>query len=116
VRELCPEKAWRALPKANVFCTKRAWDEVTEKSRMAGIENRYFSVLANPGSFKDRDHEAISAYYVLWYFRFLAAAADRKPLKLNIEGPERELNQDTRERLESHGVMFINPDSTINSR
>src|SRR5690348_14910577 len=65
VRELPAGKEWRALPKATVFCTKRAWDDVTEKVRMVDIENRYFAVLADPGTYETRNHDAISAYYVL---------------------------------------------------
>src|SRR3546814_16297131 len=59
VREMTTGKVTRAKPKAHLFCTKRAWDDLTEKSRMAGFEKAYFNVLANPSNFESRDHEAI---------------------------------------------------------
>ncbi|CAP44979.1 hypothetical protein GG851_12105 [Bordetella petrii] len=116
VREMATDKVTRAKPEAKVFCTKRAWDDVTEKSRMAGFERAYFNVLTNPSTFESRNHEAISAYYLLWHFRFLAATADRTPLTINGVVPERELDINSRELLESRGIIYMNEDATMSTR
>src|SRR3546814_4941517 len=85
-------------------------------TRFRSFERAYFNVLTNPSTFESRNHEAISAYYLLWHFRFLAATADRTPLTINGVVPERELDINSRELLESRGIIYMNEDATMSTR
>jgi len=101
--------------RAKVFCTKRTWDQRAERGYMVEIETAFHEEIDNIKNFKNRNHEGISKYCLLWLHRHRYHLADIDDGQLNgISGSG--LTKEQEEILESKGVMFVRDDGIVPSR
>jgi len=101
--------------RAKKFSTKRNWDERAERGYMAEIESKFHGQIDNLVSFKNRDHKAISEYFVLWRLRYMFYL-DRL-LDAPIHGVEGEdLTKEQQEKLEIIGCGYVNENGDIPAR
>jgi hypothetical protein len=97
------------------FYTKRTWDQRAESGYMASIETAFYKEIDNIKSYSDRNHHAISIYFLLWRLRYDAhlypiddfVAKGVTPYPATME---------EQEFLESKSLSFIREENKIPSR
>ncbi|GEM_PF-4792587 len=96
------------------FCVKRAWSETAEHDLMErNIERKYFDVIDNLSCYDPRSQsQAISRYYLLCLYRFLAKFKERKDVALNGVSPS-PLNKEQMEALEVNGYLYCDSNANI---
>lgn len=101
--------------RAKVFCTKRNWDQRAEVGFMSKIEKNFHDAIDSMKPFDQRNHKAITKYYLLWCVRHLFHLSPIEDQSVaGIVGGG--LSKPQEEVLESKGMMFIRSDCTIPSR
>ena len=101
--------------RAKIFCTKRNWDERAERGYMVSIEHDFHEQIDNLGLASERNHHAISMYFVLWRLRSQAHLNRLANAKLNgISGSD--LTKEQQEILEVKHAGFVNSDGEIPAR
>ena len=101
--------------RAKIFCTKRNWDERAERGYMVDIEQGFHDQIDNLGVSSERDHKAISKYFILWRLRHQVHLNRLPNAKLNDIAGE-DLTQEQQEILEVKHVGFVNSDGEIPAR
>lgn len=105
-------ETFRAKPTNAVFCAQRVWDQASETTRSAPIEQAYASLADRIGrgevqSLTDKMHKTVTEFYLLWNHRFGVAQLPAEDLALNIVEAERKLTKEQEEILEGKGVIFV---------
>lgn len=101
--------------RAKIFCTKRNWDERAEHGYMVDIEHGFHEQIDNLGVWSERNHEAISKYFILWRLRHQFHLNRLPNAKLNgIPGSD--LTKEQQEILEVKHVGFVNADAEVPAR
>ena len=105
-------ETFRAKPTNAMFCALRAWDQASETTRSAPIEQAYASladriVRGEVQSLADERHKSVTEFYLLWNHRFGVAQLPAEDLALNIVEAERKFTKEQEEILEGKGVIFI---------
>jgi hypothetical protein len=115
VKLLCSGEIVDRHNRAKIFCTKRTWDQRAEVGYMASIENAFHQQIDEIPRFSERDHEALSRYFLLWRFRF---AYHMSPLPdVLINGNEgSSLTKSQEEVLERKGYMYVRDGGVVPSR
>ncbi|HCG9067654.1 TPA: hypothetical protein NJ631_000736 [Vibrio parahaemolyticus] len=101
--------------KAKIFCTKRNWDERAEHGYMANIERAFHDQIDKLRSDKQRDHGAISKYFLLWNLRHQAHLNRLSNAKLKGI-PADNLSKEQQEILEVRNVGFVNSEGEMPAR
>lgn len=101
--------------RAKIFCTKRNWDERAERGYMVDIEHDFHEQIDNLGVWSERNHEAISKYFILWRLRHQFHLNRLPNAKLNgIPGDN--LTKEQQEVLEIRRTGFVNADGEVPAR
>ncbi|MEZ8313741.1 hypothetical protein AB6C44_09040 [Vibrio splendidus] len=101
--------------RAKIFCTKRNWDERAERGYMVDIERSFHDQIDNLGISTERDHNAISQYFVMWRLRHQVHLNRLSNAKLNgISGDD--LTKEQQEILEVKHAGFVNSEGEIPAR
>jgi hypothetical protein len=101
--------------RAKIFCAKRNWDERAERGYMTEIESNFHAQIDNLVSFKNRDHKAISEYFVLWRLRHLFHIERLSDAPLHgVQGED--LTKEQQEALEKIGWGYVNENGEIPAR
>ncbi|MEZ8609368.1 hypothetical protein AB4562_14355 [Vibrio sp. 10N.222.54.A1] len=101
--------------RAKIFCTKRNWDERAERGYMVDIEHGYHEQIDNLGISKERNHHAISKYFVLWRLRHQAHLNRLSNAKLSGV-PGLRLTKEQQEIIEVKRAGFVNSEGEIPAR
>ena len=105
----------RRHSRSSIFCTKRNWDEKSEKGLMANIEKLYHQEIDDIKPFELRNHSAISEYFMLWRIRYDFHISRMDDIELNgILGSG--LTQEQEEILESKGCSFVRDGGVVPAR
>jgi hypothetical protein len=105
----------RRRSRSSVFYAKRNWDEKSEKSLMAKIEQLYHQEINKIKSFELRNHSAISVYFMLWKIRYDFHISRMDDAVLNgISGSG--LTKEQEEILESKGCSFVRDGGVVPAR
>lgn len=101
--------------RAKIFCTKRTWDQRAETGYMVPIEASFHEEIDTIKNFTERNHEAISKYFLLWRLRHNYHISDPQNIVLNgISGSN--LTKEMEEILESKGGSFVREGGVMPSR
>lgn len=101
--------------RAKIFCTKRTWDQRAETGYMASIENAFHRQIDDIPHFSERDHEALSRYFLLWRFRFAYHMSPLPDIPLtDVDGSG--LAKDKEEILERKGYTYVRDGGVVPSR
>jgi hypothetical protein len=101
--------------KAKIFCTKRNWDERAERGYMVDVEHDFHDQIDNLGIESQRDHLAISRYFVLWRLRHQMHLNRLSNAKLHgISGED--LTKEEQENLEVIHAGYVNSEGEIPAR
>jgi hypothetical protein len=115
VKLICSGEIVELHKRAKIFCTKRTWDESSEKGYMANIERMFHQQIDKLLSFSARNHEALSQYFLLWYLRFNYHMNPSPDIFLNsISGSSQ--TKSTEEILEKKGYSFVRDGGRVPSR
>ena len=105
----------RKHKRSSVFCAKRNWDQKAEIGLMTDIEHSFHEEINNTKSFEERDHSAISEYFLLWRIRHNFHTSRMDDVVLNgISGSG--LSREEEEILESKGASFVREGGVVPSR
>lgn len=108
-------KTERKHKRANIFCTKRNWDQKAETGVMARIERAFHTEINNIKPFSERNHSAISEYFLLWRIRHHFHISRMKDIPCrDITGSN--LTKEEEEAIESNGAMFIRENGVVAAR
>ncbi len=108
-------KIERKGKRSKIFCAKRNWDEKAERGLMAEIESNFHEEINNLKSFNERNHHAISKYFLLWRIRHHFYTEPLEDAKLNgVSGSD--LTKEQEEIMESKGIMFVRNEGIVPSR
>ncbi|GGI66937.1 hypothetical protein GCM10007978_00180 [Shewanella hanedai] len=101
--------------RSKIFCAKRNWDEKAERGLMGDIEDDFHEEINNMKSFENRNHSAISEYFLLWRIRHQFYKSPMQDITLNgISGSG--VTTEEEEILESKGAMFVRDGGKVPSR
>lgn len=101
--------------RSRIFCAKRNWDEKAEKGLMGDIEDDFHNEINNIKTFENRNHQAISKYFLLWRIRHQFYTAPLEDATLNgISGSG--LTKEQEEILESKGAMYVRDGGKVPAR
>lgn len=105
-------ETFRAKPTNELFCAQRVWDQASETTRSATIEQAYASLAdridrGEVNSLSDEMHKTVTEFYLLWNHRFGVAQLPAEDLTLNIAEVDRKLTKEQEEILEGKGAIFI---------
>ena len=115
VKLICSGEIVELHKRAEIFCTKRTWDESSEKGYMANIERVFHQQIDKLPSFSERNHEALSQYFLLWCLRFNYHMNPSPDIFLNsISGSS--LTKSTEEILEKKGYSYVRDGGRVPSR
>lgn len=115
VRFLELKKTIKLKNKAQIFCTKRTWDQRAENGYMLQIENAFHEEIDNIKDFSARNHEAICKYWLLLYLRNEYHLSNLQDIVLNhISGSDRTKEQE--ETLESKWGSVVREGGVVASR
>ncbi|MCD9478125.1 hypothetical protein [Photobacterium phosphoreum] len=101
--------------RSKVFCAKRNWDEKAEKGLMGDIEKDFHEEINNIKSFENRNHDAISKYFLLWRIRHHFYTSPMSDATLNGI-PDSGLTKEQEEVLESKGAMYVREGGEVPAR
>lgn len=100
---------------ARFFCAKRAWDERAEKGYMHEIEDAFRKTINGSDAFSERNHVAITNYFILWQLRHHYGNNDIGDVRIpGMPGSALAKNQE--EILESKGISYIRNNGLMPSR
>lgn len=108
-------EALRRHSRSSIFCTKRNWDEKSEKGLMAKIEQLFHQEINEIKSFEFRNHSAISEYFMLWKIRYDFHISRMDDIILN-EISASGLTKAQEEILESKRSAFIRGNGIMPAR
>ncbi|MGO2074748.1 MAG: hypothetical protein ACTH3B_06185 [Pseudoalteromonas sp.] len=101
--------------RAKIFCAKRNWDERAERGYMTEIEYKFHAQIDNLVSFENRDHKAISEYFVLWRLRYMVHLERLSNALLHgVQGED--LTKEQQETLEKIGCDYVNENGEMPAR
>jgi hypothetical protein len=115
VHLIAEQQVVQKAKKATVFCTRRTWDQRAETGFMAAIENKFHAQIDQIKPYQDRDHIAITNYWLLWKLRRKYHLNILDDIALNgISGSG--LTKDQQEIIERKGGVVIRDSGIISSR
>jgi hypothetical protein len=115
VRILAENKDVRRKKNDKIFVAKRVWDQRAEKGYMYEIETNFHREIDFVRPFGQRNHDAISKYFVLWRERFKFNLIDSSDALLEgVSGDE--LSKSEEEGFESKYMMYVRNGGVVPSR
>ena len=94
------------------FVAKRAWDQKSEHGMMADIEKSFHDEVNNLKSIDQRNHHAISKYFILWRIRHHIAISENQDSDVKgVTGSN--LTKEQEENIEKAGGSFFRDNGQV---
>jgi hypothetical protein len=121
VNRLSNSEALLLSPDNPFFCAMRAWDQKAETVGSHSTENAFQAVVdAISTGHKEtqiaKRDEAITGMYLLWKIRYLAKENRHEDVTIKGVTPDKNMDKNTEEILESKGYVFARSDGAMPGR
>lgn len=97
------------------FYTRRTWDQRAESGYMQSIEDDFHNEINKIKNYSNRNHQAISMYFLLWRLRYHFHMNPIDDFVTNEVTPYK-ATMEEQELLESKGISFIREGNITPSR